>query len=167
MPNRVDTMLSKGMGKAKARLKGLHGVFRTIAEQHGEVTALLERAKSSNEKFTELWPTIRRELMSHEKAEMREVFPALRAHPETRELADHHDLEAGDLETLILQIDALAVDAPNRKEMFQKLIDMVLDHAKEEENEIFPKAEKVLGRDTAEALDDQFLVAKEQVAEAV
>lgn len=106
MPNRMDSMLSHGMGKAKAvkaRLTGLVGVFNTLAEQHGEVMALLERAKTSDEKFTHLWPTIKRELISHEKAEVREVYPYLRTYPETRALADHHDTEANELESLIAQ----------------------------------------------------------------
>src|SRR5688572_20695081 len=102
MPNRMDSMLSHGMGKMKAmkaRLSGLVGVFKTLAEQHGEVKVLLDRAKSSNEKFVELWPTLRTELLSHERAEMRELYPLLRAYPETMLLANHHDAEAGELES--------------------------------------------------------------------
>jgi hypothetical protein len=76
MPSRIDSMLSHGLGKVKevkARLTGLVGVFATLAEQHGEVAALLQSARRSDEKFAELWPTIRRELISHEHAELREV----------------------------------------------------------------------------------------------
>jgi len=99
MPNRMEEMASKAMGKAKegkAAASGLTGVFRTLAKQHGEVSALLKRAKSSDdpEKRAELWQEIRVELLSHERGEMREVYPVLRKYPEIRPLAEHHDREA-------------------------------------------------------------------------
>lgn len=77
MPNRMDSMISKGAGMVKAvkaRLEGLVGVFKTLAEQHGEVAALLKRLQHSPDKRSELWPEIRRELLSHERAELREVY---------------------------------------------------------------------------------------------
>ncbi len=167
MPNRIDSMLSHGMGKVKAvkaRLSGLVGVFKTLAEQHGEVTVLLERAKTSDEKFTELWPTIRRELLSHEKAEMREVYSVLRARDATRQLAEHHDAEAAKLEQLIARVDELPVPSPARHDVFQHLIDAVIEHAREEETDIFPKAQEAIGKSQAEALDAKFLSAKRQIA---
>jgi hemerythrin superfamily protein len=167
--SRVDDALAAGMGKAKAvkaRLSGLVGVFNTLAEQHGEVATLLRRAKDDDEKFVELWPTIRRELVSHEKAEMREVYPAIRAHEKTRAHADHHDLEAGDLEQMIRTIDTLTPASDERRQLFAKLVDTVIHHATEEEEEIFPDAQEVLGKDQAEALDTRFREAKKQIAES-
>lgn len=167
MPNRMDSMLSHGMGKVKAvkaRLSGLVGVFRTLAEQHGEVAALLERARTSDEKFTQLWPTIRRELLSHEKAELREVYPVLRARDATRALAEHHDVEAGELEQMITNLDELAIGSPARRELYHRLVDTVLHHAREEESDIFPKAQDAIGKPEAEALESRFLTAKDQIA---
>jgi hemerythrin superfamily protein len=170
MPNRMDSMMSHGMGKVKAvkaRLSGLVGVFKTLAEQHGEVTALLESAKTSDEKFTQLWPTIRRELMSHEQAELREVYPVLRARDATRALADHHDAEAAQLDALIANVDSLAIGSPARRDMFQTLIDTVTHHAREEETDIFPKAQDAIGKDQAHALEARFLACKKQIAESI
>jgi hemerythrin superfamily protein len=170
MPSRMDSMLSHGMGKlkaVKARLSGLHGVFKTLAEQHGEVTALLESAKTSDEKFTQLWPIIRRELISHEQAEMRELYPVLRAHDATRALADHHDTEAAELEMQIASLDELAIGSPERREMYQRLIDTVRDHAREEETDIFPRAQDAIGKAQAEAIEARFLSAKQQIAMAI
>lgn len=167
MPNRMDSMLSQGMGKAKsvkASLKGLVGVFRTL-EQHDEAAMLLGRANSSDDKFIELWPTIRRELISHEQAELREVFPVLRNHPPTRALADQHHPEAGELEQLIAQVDDVATGRDVRKDVLQALIDAVLHHVAEEEREIFPKPQDAIGKDMAERLDAKFLACERQLAE--
>lgn len=170
MPNRMDSILSQSMGKlkaAKARISGLGGVFKTLTEQHGEVTVLLERAKTSDDKFSQLWPEIRRELLSHEQAEMREVYPVLRTHDETRALADHHDAEARELEQLIANIHELAAGSPAWREPYQQLIDKVIHHAREEENDIFPKAQDAIGKDQAEALDAKFLATKQQIAQTI
>lgn len=167
MPNRIDSMLSHGMGKVKAvkaRLSGIVGVFKTLAEQHGEVTMLLERAKTSDEKFTELWPTIRRELLSHEKAEIREVYTVLRARDATRQLAEHHDAEAAQLEQLIANLDEIAVTSPARRDLFQQLIDTFMEHTREEETDTFPKAQEAIGKSQAEALEAKFLSSKRQIA---
>lgn len=170
MPNRMDSMLSTGMGKMKAvraRMRGLVGVFKTLSEQHGEVAALLERAKSSDEKFTALWPFIKKELVSHEKAEVRELYPYLRIYPETRALADHHDAEAGRLEWLIGRIDQLPIGSQERRNRYTELVDVVLHHATEEESEIFPKAQEAMGKDLAREVDAKFLATKKAIADQV
>lgn len=166
MPNRTDSILSQGMGKVKAmraRLSGLIGVFKTLAEQHGGVIMLLERAKASDQKFTELWPTIRRELLSHEQAEMRELYPVLRAKEETRGLAEHHDTEANVLEQLINEIDRMVVGAPGRRHAFERLVNAVKHHAREEEHSVFPKAQEALGKGAAEVIESKLLATKKQI----
>jgi len=165
MANRMDSMMSKGAGVmkgVKARLEGLTGVFKTLAEQHGEVSAMLKRLQGKPEKKAELWPEIRRELLSHERAEIREVYPALRQHVQLRSLADHHDQEAADLERMIERIDAAVAD--EWRPLFDQLVDTVIHHANEEENEIFPKAQEAIGEKTAKELEPRFLAAKKQVA---
>lgn len=164
MPNRLDSMLSKGAGVmkgVKARLDGLHGVFKTLAEQHGEVAAMLKRLQDKPEKKAELWPDIRRELISHERAEMREIYPVLRQHAATRVLADHHDQEAADLERLIERLDVETGDWPA---LFAQLVDAVVNHAEEEETQIFSKAQEAIGDRTTKDLEARFLAAKKQIA---
>lgn len=167
MPNRLDSMLSHGMARVKAvkaRLSGLGGVFKTLAAEHGELRVLLQRAKVSDDRFVDLWPTIRRDLVAHEKAERRELYPVLRAHPETRSLADHHDAEADELDALIASVDALGVGTPELRATFKRLNDLVVHHAHEEESKIFPKAQEVLGKDRAELIETKYLAAKRQLS---
>jgi len=164
MPNRMDSMLSKGAGVMKgfkARLEGLTGVFKTLAEQHGDVAAMLKRLQSKPEKKAELWPEIRRELLSHERGEMREVYPVLRQHVQTRALAEHHDQEAAEMERLIEQLDTATADDWRR--LFDQLTDTVIHHANEEEGTIFPKAQEAIGDKAAKDLEARFLAAKKQI----
>lgn len=165
MPNRMDSMLSKGAGMVKgvkARLGGLVGVFKTLAEQHGEVSAMLKRLQDKPEKKSELWPEIRRELLSHERAEMREVYPVLREHAQTRALAEHHDQEAAELERLIERLDTSMTD--DWIALYHQLVDTVVHHADEEESDIFPRAQQAIGERAAKDLEARFLAAKKQAA---
>jgi hemerythrin superfamily protein len=167
MPNRLDSMMSKGAGKVKgvkARLEGLVGVFSTLAEQHAEVKVLLKRLQAAPDRRGELWPEIRRDLLAHERAEIREVYPALRGHTETMALAEHHDEEAAEIEDLIMDIDEGERDW---QALFDELVRVVQRHATEEEKEIFPTVQKVIGDAVARQLDARFRAVHRQIVTAV
>lgn len=167
MANPIDMLLSKGKGKIKAmkaRLEGIVGVFKTLTEQHGEVEALLGSVRHDADKRQDLWPKIRTELLSHERAEVQEVFPVLRAHEPTRSLADQHDAEARELEQLIYQLDATDICSDAWGKLFERLADTVEAHANEEETEIFPIAQCVIGAARAKQLDQSFLAAQQRIA---
>lgn len=172
MPNNIDTLISKGKGKMKAmqaRLDGVVGVFRVLTEQHGEVEALLDRVKRDADKREDLWPKIRTELRSHERAEVQEVYPALREREQEpmRTLADQHDAEARELEQLIHRLDLIDICSDAWGTLFEQLAETVVAHATEEETEIFPLAQGVLGEARARQLEKKFLAAKQRIAESV
>jgi len=170
MPNRMDSIISKGAGAAKAveaRLHGLVGVFKVLAEQHGEASALLKRVKSDPSKRAELWPKIRQELTSHEKGELREVYPVLREYAATRALADRHQTEADALSAQIDRIQALEMASSEWGRELERLIELVENHVREEEHDIFPKAQEAIGADRAKEIEPRFLAAKKQLAAVV
>lgn len=170
MSSRMDSFVSHGKGAMKqfqARLDGLVGVFATLAKQHGEVSALLARCRRDASRRVELWPEIRRELISHERAEMRVLYPELRQHDATRTLADHHDQEASQLESVIGRLDAEPIESEMWGQVFDRLVESVLLHAVEEEKQIFPAAQHQLGDARARELEAPFLAAKKQIMAAV
>src|ERR1700733_11384094 len=123
-PNRFDSMVAHGKGAVKqfqARLEGRVGVFATLARQHGEVTALLERCRGHRDRRAGLWPEIRNQLLAHERSEMRVLYPELRLHDATRTLADHHDAEAQAIEGMIARLDAEPIDSEAWGQLFDKL----------------------------------------------
>jgi hemerythrin superfamily protein len=160
-------IVSKAAGKMKgvrARLDGLVGVFKTLVEQHAEISVSLKKLQAHPEKRAQMWPGIRRHLVSHENAEVTEVFTVLRAHRETAEIADHHDDQAGELGQMIDDLDH--ADRNNWPALFDELVETVIDHAAEEENEIFPKAQRVIGDQMAKRLDAKFLAVQKRFASA-
>ncbi|HEY4057801.1 MAG TPA: hemerythrin domain-containing protein [Kofleriaceae bacterium] len=166
MPNPIDSLKAKTAGAAKsvkARVEGLSGVFNTLAKQHAEAKSLLENLQNNPDKKADLWPEIRKALLSHERGELRAVYPVLARYAELQQLTARHNAEAEQLEALIDRIET-NVDwrAP-----FDQLVSTVIAHAQEEETSIFPRALQVIGKESAKDLDTYFLTAQKRIKEAV
>lgn len=167
MPNSVNKIVSEAMGAlkdVKAGFKGLDGVFMHLMEEHGKVGALIKRvARSDDEALrSELYPTIRRELLAHEAGELKVVYPALAEFPETSAIAAAHAREASELEGAIAEVDALSFTDAGWAPAFERLAALVEQHVEREESEFFPKGQKVLGSERAKQLLSQFEAAKKR-----
>jgi iron-sulfur cluster repair protein YtfE (RIC family) len=164
MTNKAEELASKVVGTAKAAkatLEGLNGVFRHLAREHGEVSTLLMRLKMSSDPDTrrELWPTIRRELLSHEQGEMKVVYPAFRQNPETQAMAEEHDQDAEGLEETIDELTGIAVDSDQWQPTLERLIAQVQEHVRDEEEEYFPIADRAF-KDRSDEMLTRFEQAK-------
>lgn len=160
MPNQLEQAAANVMGAAKAikgTLHGLSGVFTTLMEEHGKVSALLIRVKMSSdpEVRRELFPTIRKELLAHEKAEMTVLYPVYAQHPETATIAREHDSESPHLEAALARLQQLDAADPAWAHAFEQLVKVVEHHVKEEEISWFPAGNRVFGAQ-AEALDAHY-----------
>jgi hemerythrin superfamily protein len=165
MPNRTGELASKAMGamkSVKATFEGLTGVFKQLTHEHGEVTALLLRVKMSSDPKVrrELFPKIRTELMAHERGELEVVYPAFLRYPELESIARHHQAEAGELEQLLAQLGTFTYDDQDWVITFNKLVERVSHHAKEEENTFFPAAQRIFGREETERLNTRYLAVQ-------
>jgi hemerythrin superfamily protein len=166
MSNAIENTTSKVMGAAKdikATFKGLSGVFKHLMEEHGKVAALLKRTKASSDPRVraELYPTIRRELLAHEKGELVAVYPRLAQFAETASIADEHNRDAQELQAAIAAVDALSFADVSWGPNFERLVRLVEAHVKQEEAEYFPKAQELLGDEEAEAMLPRFEHAKQ------
>jgi hypothetical protein len=171
MTNPVEELASKAMGMAKggkATLEGLTGIFKRLAIEHGEVSALLLRVKTSSDPKVraELFPKIREELLSHEKGEVTVLYPVFREYGELAMIADKHDKEAGQLEQMISTVEATEYQDPAWETHFDALVDLVKRHVAEEEDDFFPKGEKAFG-DRTESLEREFKQIKEATLNAL
>jgi hemerythrin superfamily protein len=95
-------------------------------------------------------------LLTHERAEMRVIYPELRMRDQLRALANHHDAEGDALERMIHDLEEVDMSSDTWGNLFERLADTVAHHAKEEETEIFPLAQRVIGKDRAKELDAKF-----------
>jgi hemerythrin superfamily protein len=165
----MDHAVAKTRGTAKsvkARIEGLTGVFATLAKQHGEASSLLHAAIADRSKREELWPQIRAALLSHEHGEMRVIYPELRMHDELRAVSNRHDAEASELERMIHDLDEVDMASDTFGNLIQRLADTVMRHATEEEHNIFPLAQRVIGKDRAKELDPKFLATQKSLEQS-
>jgi thioredoxin-like negative regulator of GroEL len=165
MPNSLEKAAEKAMGTvkgAKATLKGLSGVFKKLMQEHGEVSALMKRVSMSGEESVraELYPTIRKELLSHEKGELKAVYPVLAQYAATSEIADTHAREASELDAAIQALDALEFSGEEWAPAFEHLFGLVKRHVAEEEGDFFPKAQETIGDAQAKAIEGRYEAAK-------
>lgn len=142
----------------------LVGVFQLLAEQHHQMSALLDQLMRDPATRRTGWPAARQALLAHEQGEVQEVFPVLRAKSPLRPFADHHDAEARMLDAMIRQLDELDVGSDAWASVLATLAATVSAHADEEEREIFPAAQDVLGEGEAIALEAPCLRAMVRVA---
>lgn len=165
MPSTIEQLSVKVAGTAnavKAGFDGLRGVFLHLAEEHGEVRAMMKHVtKNGDAQFRrEHYAKIRAELLSHERAELAEVYPALAHLDSTRELVQLHDRETTQLESAIRAVDALDPADDAWGLAFERLLALVEQHVTQEETDFFPKAQAAIGDAAAEALRAPYERAK-------
>jgi hypothetical protein len=166
MANPIDIVIAKARGFEKsmeAHRDGLVGVFQTLAKQHGEAAALIERVRNDASKREALWPMIRVALISHERAELDAVYPVLEVIPGLRAYVERHAIEANDLENRILQLEGSLFAGETWLSQLDALGDAVGVHAAEEEHEIFRAALAAIGEVHAKQLDDRFKTAHKKI----
>src|SRR5277367_7049308 len=167
MPTRTEEIASR-MGAAKtvkAAVESPHGVFEKLTEEHREIAALLMRVKATSDPEVRraLFPKVRTEMLAHDKGEFREVYPAFDQHPELQPMAKEHNVEATQLERSLEQLSGVPPTDASWESLFDKLVELAVQHTREEEDEYFPAAERVLGRDEAERLQGRYEAAKAEV----
>jgi hemerythrin superfamily protein len=172
MANSIDQIASKVMGTVKAAsagFKGLRGVFLHLAEEHGEVGALMKHVSKSSDAQVrrEHFPHIRTELLSHEKGELAEVYGVLANYEQLRAVVLEHNSEAHSLEKAIADVDALDFDSDEWGTAFDRLLTLVQAHVEHEENDFFPKAQQVIDEDESKQILKRYEAAKQSVKQLV
>lgn len=150
------------MNAVKAGFNGLRGVFLHLAEEHGEVGALMKKVSKSADADVrrELWPQIRVELLAHEQGELAEVYPLLSSNEATREIVSLHSQEAGQLKDAVASVDAHDFASPAWAAAFERLFTLVQLHVTEEENDFFPRAQAVIGEDESKQVLERYEATK-------
>jgi hypothetical protein len=166
----VENFAAKAAAKAagvRARVQGLTGVFNLLAQQHKEAATLLARVKSADEpeKRRELWLHVRSELICHERAELSTVYPVIGENELIADISKRHEQDAQALEAAIADIDALGFDSNRWADSIESLMQLVMQHVHEEEQEFFPRAQDTLGKEAAHALERPFVAFQQRCKE--
>jgi hemerythrin superfamily protein len=172
MANPIEQIASKAMGTVKAvaaGFKGLRGVFLHLAEEHGEVAALMKRVSKTTDAQVrrEHFPHIRAELLSHEKGELAEVYGVLANYEQLRGVVLEHNAEAHALEKAIADVDAQNFASEEWGASFNRLYELVKAHVEAEENDFFPKAQEVIDEEESKQILTRYESAKSSIKQLV
>lgn len=165
----VGEVMGKAKG-AKQKLTGGEGIFARLASEHGEISAMLGRVAGSGEDSDarrELYPKIRRELLSHARAEEKEVYSVFRDVPDLSGKMNQSVQEHNQIENAIAELDRLPMSDERWTEVCRELVKTVQEHVREEEGDIFPVAKEAFGEGRAEELEAIYLKAKDVELESL
>ena len=140
-----------------------------LKQDHQKVKKLLTSATETEDKSEQkrLSREIRTELETHARIEETIFYPALKDADETRDITLEAFEEHKLVKTLLGELESLGKDKEEWTAKFTVLKENIEHHVEEEEDEMFPKARKVLGEEGAETLGTRMEKAKgEQKAAA-
>lgn len=164
----LTELASKAVGAAKAAsatLAGYRGIFRTLKREHGEVSVLMMRVATDRDGSAraELFPIITRELMAHAHAEDAEFYTVLADHESTRPLVIELEAAHERIEMLLAELTSMPVTGTAWLLRFRELQRAVQEHVDQEENQVFPRARRILSLELAEEIDHRYRVEKLRV----
>jgi hemerythrin HHE cation binding domain-containing protein len=139
---------------AIALLEQDHRRFEELLKQGEETT---ERAINRR---TELLHTLTTELNLHELVEEKILYPALKAHPEARDIVLEGYQEHHIADVLTRELDTLAKDDERWGAKFKVLKESLAHHIQEEEGEMFRKARGIFSREDLQALGAKMMKMK-------
>lgn len=129
--------------------------FSLLKADHENVAALFEQLESaSGRQKLEIFNQIRTELELHAHIEEKVFYPALEEPAETHELTleayEEHDV----VKKLLRELSRARTPNEEWEAKAKVLQENVEHHVEEEENELFPKANQVLGEEEIEELGE-------------
>lgn len=152
-------------GKADVMGSEYRNLFAILEKEHDEVSMLLEQVRNSDspESVRELFIRLRRELLSHLDAEEEVFYARLEridsARSEVREGLQEHE----QLEWLLEQLDGVSLGGDDWESILEDLKDSFDMHVEEEEDEIFPMAQKLIDEEEAQELGQRYQNEKNKV----
>jgi hemerythrin superfamily protein len=128
-----------------------------IKNDHRLMEKLFEQLKSGRGDRRALLEEVAARLTAHSHAEEQKVYPALaKAEPEEAAEVGHSVDEHHEAERLLHRVQRTDPDDASFDQALTELVDAVMHHVEEEENEILPKLQEAVDRQTLEKLGEEF-----------
>lgn len=135
-------------------------IFQAIEQDHFIQKKLLEKLVATSgdtEQRREIFEQLKSELAIHADAEERYFYVPLIEIDKTQDDARHGIAEHHEIEEMVETLLDTPFDSPAWLVHAKTLADKVKHHLQEEEQDYFPKAEKVLSKKQTQELADQYL----------
>lgn len=162
----VTEKIKAAAHQVAAVLSGKAGILNTLEREHAEVTALMQKVLSANNPTSSAekhYPTIRRQLLMHARAEQEVLYTACEKRPETSTMIPSSLGEHAEVERLLGELDRIPVDSRAWMEEFRRLEQNVRHHVEQEENLLFERCQDAFENDQLRELDREYEAARKRV----
>lgn len=139
-------------------LKSDHEQFRQLLQQ------LTETSDQAVKTRTAAFNMLKAELIAHETVEEEILYPALQEFEQAEKIIKHSYEEHHVADVLLDELTVLAFDDPAWGAKAHVLKESLEHHIKDEEEDMFPKARKLLG-DELDDIGDEMEERKDEVLE--
>lgn len=143
------------------------GILGKLHQDHQKVQKLLGQlqnsAQAQDSDRDELFEQVREEILVHRIAEERTLYAMLVQHEEGREQGKHATEEHLQVENMLEQLDQMDAGDADWLPTLNQLASALDEHIEEEENDIAPLAQRLLGDDKLEQLGDSFEEEKQHI----
>ncbi|WP_227429361.1 hemerythrin domain-containing protein [Psychrobacter sp. I-STPA6b] len=143
-------------------------IFAALIANHEVQRDMCEQLESEQDfqKRKAIFSELKLELHAHAAAEERHLYIPVMQHDEGLELSRHAITEHHEMDELIETLEDGRVGQETWDEACAKLIDKVRHHLKEEEDEFFKQAKKILDTDLQQRLGALYQVEHEEYEKA-
>lgn len=132
-----------------ADLKADHDRHRELLEKLGET-------QGDSAQRRELFEELRKELQAHAAAEEESLYATMLGDPDLRDEARHSVAEHKEIDDYLGELMDTEMGSGAWLNKFKEMRHRYLHHIDEEEDEMFPEADKELDRATEEQMADKF-----------
>jgi hypothetical protein len=136
-----------------------------LKQDHDKVKGLLEDLEKTTERGvkarTELFATIKGEMIVHETIEEEIFYPELKNHPKAKDIVLEGFEEHHVVDLLMSELEALSVDDESWGAKALVMKENIEHHIEEEEGEMFKTARQVFDRDELLDLGERMQARKE------
>ena len=139
-------------------------VLEVLKDDHATVerlfSTILNTASSDKNRREELFHALKEAVIKHAHAEEKIFYPPLRDKQQAHDMIEHGLDEHHSVEQLLQKMEGIPADSDDWIDTLENIHMKLKDHVEEEENEIFPQAEKLLAGEL-DQMTDRFLKTKE------
>ncbi|HKY04391.1 MAG TPA: hemerythrin domain-containing protein [Blastocatellia bacterium] len=126
-----------------------------LKQDHQEASRMMDSLEMSDQPQMQMFAQLKQALTLHTKMEETLLYPALEEHEETRDMVQEAYEEHQTVDEILAELSGLAPTGEDFTRKLAELRENVEHHVKEEETEMFPKVEQVLGRDRLQEMGRQ------------
>jgi hemerythrin superfamily protein len=138
-------------------------IFEDLKADHDKHRALLAQlgeTQGNSQERQELFEALRKELQAHAAAEEESLYATMLGNPDLRDEARHSVSEHKEIDDYLGELFEMDMGSSAWLTKFKEMRHRYLHHIDEEEEEMFPSADKTLSSTTEEKMADVFEARK-------